>query len=169
MWTPRLLIAAVVVIAISAVGWRLYEVGKRSGMSQVQAQWNLEKLAMTEAMNAELQRARQREDALKTLTTRLSEDHRREKNRIRTEHAAIVDSLRNRPETRAGDGGVPQGADAGVGCTGAGLARPDAAFLVGYAADAARLQSALNACRAAYAEVEREINRTDFAQKNSEN
>jgi hypothetical protein len=37
-----------------------------------------------------------------------------------------------------------------VGCTGEGLARPDAEFLAGFAADAARLQAAYDSCRKAY-------------------
>ena len=67
-------------------------------------------------------------------------------------HAAELERLRNRPAVRAADrpGEAASPAATGVGCTGAGLAGPDAGFLAGYAADAGRLQAELARCTAAY-------------------
>jgi len=45
---------------------------------------------------------------------------------------------------------VPADSTNAVGCTGEGLAKPDAEFLAGYAADAAQLQAQYNACKAGY-------------------
>ncbi len=59
--------------------------------------------------------------------------------------------LRNRPE-RPGNHNpaVSSTAPACVGATGTELARGDAEFLAGYAADAAKLEAELNKCEAAY-------------------
>lgn len=119
---------------------------------------------------AELRTATAQAEALRSETARIAEASHRaserantealqavtmkathEKNRIAADLRVALDGLRNRPERPASSGGaVPEGASDGVGCTGAGLARPDAEFLVGYAADAAGLQSALAACQSAY-------------------
>jgi TolA-binding protein len=105
-----------------------------------------------ETHGKELVRAQEREIALKAVASRLQQENRDENRRIAALYQRELDGLRNRPEARAGadTGGVPEGAAAGAGCTGAGLARPDAAFLAGYAADAARLQAALDHCEARY-------------------
>jgi hypothetical protein len=65
----------------------------------------------------------------------------------------MVGSLRERPEGRVQSCPVYTDTGAPAGCTGAGLARPDAEFLAGYAADAARLEATLEQCRAAYEAV----------------
>lgn len=65
--------------------------------------------------------------------------------------------LRNRPERTTNSTGLPTAAEAGRGCTGAGLAGPDADFLAGYAADSARLQSAYNECTARYEDVRQKL------------
>jgi hypothetical protein len=100
-------------------------------------------------------KARQREQALQALVDKQRRAHDAEVKRVVREYSALVDGLRDRPEARAGDGGVPEGAVAGAGCTGQGLSRPDATFLAGFAADAARTQAALDACRTAYDSLNR--------------
>lgn len=72
---------------------------------------------------------------------------------INRKHAAAVASLRNRPErvrTVTVINEVPGATPACAGSSGEELARGDAEFLAGYAADAARLEAALNQCEAAY-------------------
>jgi hypothetical protein len=107
-----------------------------------------------------MMKARQREKALTEALDKQRLERRREIDRITAEYRRTLDSLRERPD-RPSDGGVPEGAAAGVGCTGAGLAGPDAAFLAGYAADAARLQLALDQCKAAYDAVRQHMTRSD--------
>jgi hypothetical protein len=159
-WTllsPRFVLAALVAALCAGTVWYAYNNGRQSGMSQVQIKWDQEKLAVLavlEAQNQELMKARQRERALHALMDRQRKERAREMDRIAVLHAAELERLRNRPEARAGDGGVPEGAAAGVGCTGAGLAGPDATFLAGYGADAARLQTALNECRVKYEAIQ---------------
>ena len=163
MWRPQIAAAVGILFTTSLAGTALYAFskGKQYGMSQVQTLWTQERLALSEAQAEEVMKARQREEALKVLIARQRQEHRNEIHRIGREHSALVDSLRDRPEARAGDSGVPDGADAGVGCTGRGLSAPDAQFLAGFAADAARLQSALRACQRAYDEVRESINARD--------
>ena len=161
MWNIKTLavtgIATCILVAGSA--FVAFNKGRQSGMSQIQTQWDAERQARTEAQMEEMMKARQREEALKVLLARQRKEHKNEVNRVLAEYRALSDSLRDRPEARAGDGGVPQGAELGAaGCTGEGLARPDAEFLGRFAADAARLQAALNACIAHAAEVERQLN-----------
>lgn len=152
MWGVLALVAATA-LALAGGAAAVYRIGYEKGAAEVTAEWNDERAATAAAQAEEAMKARQREKALTELLEKQRLEHRREVDRIARRHAADLERLRNRPEARAGDGGVPEGAAAGVGCTGQGLARGDAAFLIGYAADAARLQAALAACQAAYDEV----------------
>jgi hypothetical protein len=144
--------------SLAATAWFAYSKGKQSGIQQVQTLWTAERLAMTEAQAEEAMKARQREQALQALINQQRRAHREEVARIAAEFSADIERLRDRPEARAGAGGLPEGAAAGVGCTGEGLSAGDAAFLAGLSADAARTQAALNACVTAYDEVRRKIN-----------
>ena len=160
MWKLKTLAVATTAFSISLAGtaWFAHSKGVQSGMSKVQNQWDAEVAAMALAQAAELERAVAKTAELQAQVEQIRRRHRNEVNRIVREHSALVDSLRDRPEARADSGGVPGPADPGAGCTGAGLAGPDARFLAGYAADAARLQSALRACQRAYDEVRESIN-----------
>jgi hypothetical protein len=153
--------ATLTTMLVAGTAWYSYSKGEQSGMRQVEIQWQEAMRLQANAEAEELMKARQREEALATLLVKQRMEHSREVNRLVRQHAALVDSLRNRPQTRAGDSGVPEGATAGVGCTGAGLARDDAAFLAGYASDAGRLQLALQVCQAAYDQVRESINGAD--------
>jgi multidrug efflux pump subunit AcrA (membrane-fusion protein) len=157
MWT-KLWIAAVVVASTCAAGWLTYDAGRKMGRSEVQQKWDQERAATAEAQAAETMKARQRELALQELAKRLRQEKADEARRLAREYAADLERLRDRPETRAGAGGVPDSPGAGVGCTGAGLARPDAAFLTGYAYDAARLEASLRQCVSAYNSVREALN-----------
>lgn len=135
--------------------WYAHSVGRSSGAAEVQARWTQEQLLTAQATAKLLAEARAKESELNDKITQLNLRARNETNRIRAEHDALVDSLRNRPEARAGDPGVPEGARAGVGCTGAGLSQPDALFLGRLAADAARTQAALDQCVGQYEAVKK--------------
>jgi len=73
-----------------------------------------------------------------------------EKTRLAADLQRALDSLRNRPERPASGGDVPTGAADPVACTGAGLYRPDAEFLVREAARADSIRLQLAACQAAF-------------------
>jgi hypothetical protein len=152
-----LYVGAAALLAFGA--WQTYEAGYESGRAKVQGQWDAERADTLQAQANEQAKAIEREKQLRAAIAQQREEHRREIDRINAGHRELVDSLRERAEARAGAGGVPEGAAAGVGCTGEGLARPDAEFLAGFAADAARLQLALETCRAAYNSVKDQLSR----------
>lgn len=160
MWNLKLigLIALTVSALVAGSAWYAHSKGRQSGMSEVQTLWDMEVAQMSQAQAEELMKARQREQALQALIDQQRKAHHEEVKRIASEYAADLERLRDRPEERAGSGGLPEGSASGVGCTGEGLARGDADFLVRYSADAARTQAALNACVAAYDEVRRRVN-----------
>lgn len=149
MWTRFIALTTIATLLAGSVMYA-HNRGKQSGMQQVQTLWDSERLATQQAQAEELMKARQRESALRDLADRLRKERADEAKRLAAAYAADLERLRDRPDTRAGAGGVPEGASPGVGCTGEGLARGDAEFLSRYAHDAARLQLALNTCQAAY-------------------
>ena len=97
--------------------------------------------------------ARGRETQLVIKLAEVQEKRNVEVADINRKHATVVASLRNRPErvrivTVTNE--VPGATPTCAGSSGEELARGDAEFLAGYAADAARLEAALNQCEAAY-------------------
>ncbi len=92
-------------------------------------------------------RERAQADTLQAITEKAAN----EKTRLAADLRAAVDSLRNRPQRPAAAGGaVPPGAADPVACTGAGLFRSDAEFLVRESARADGLRLQLAACQASY-------------------
>lgn len=147
------LAAVAIVVVLALFGLSAYSY--RAGKAAVQQEWDKEKAAIAQAHLEEMQRARQREAELQAAIDKQTEGYKRDLENITADYQRIVVWLRDRPAARAGAGGVPQGATAGVGCTGAGLSRGDAEFLAGYAADAARTRKALDQCVRQYDEVRR--------------
>ena len=139
--------AAVTVLACAAVGVWSYRTGHASGRAEVQQKWDAERAAHARAVIAAIEERNRATAAMAARTEALKREYKRETDRIAADRDRLLASLRDRPASGAD---VPDGAASGAGCTGAGLARPDAEFLVGYAADAERLQSALATCQAAY-------------------
>lgn len=149
----RTAITAVVILVIgffvgwTTQGWRLH---KEIATIQAEHAKSLKKLADT-ARDAEAAN-REKERSYQVSLAEAQEKRNVEVARINRNHAAVVNSLRNRPErivtvTRSEMPGTPA---ACAGTTGAELARGDAEFLAGYATDAAKLEAALNQCEAAY-------------------
>ena len=88
--------------------------------------------------------AQQQEAAWAESMGRVRKQHEDEKAVVQSRLTTALNSLRDRPAVR-----LPEAARAAcAGATGKELARPDAEFLVRYAADAAQLQSDLRACKA---------------------
>lgn len=155
----RLIGYSLAAIAIAGATYSGYRYIVRIGHAEMQpiidkerAERAAEQLAQSRADNAELKKALQVTKDLGNIFDQLKKESQANEIRIRNLHAAALDSLRNRPEARAAtESGLPDPASTGkVGCTGAGLAKADAAFLAGYAADAARNADALTQCRAGY-------------------
>ncbi|MFN6304336.1 MAG: hypothetical protein ACK42H_19290 [Planctomycetota bacterium] len=137
---------------IAAFGGGYYQ-GNESGQATVQQKWDKEN-ARLQAEYAENQRiAREKEQALQASADKLRQEKDREIRNINARATALSNSLRDRPERPAKAGAVSGAASTCVGASGKELARGDGEFLSGYAADAARLQAALNQCIAQYEEV----------------
>ena len=149
---PPILIAAAVSAAIAAGGAWTWQSNKyERQLSELRTQHaQAEQVRSETARLAEAgHRARERTQAqtLQAITTKA--DH--EKTRLAADLRAALDSLRNRPQRPAAGGGdVPTGGSDPVACTGAGLHREDAAFLVREAARADSIRLQLAACQAAY-------------------
>jgi hypothetical protein len=155
MWNPKLWAVSAILILTSLAGtaWYSYSSGRQSGMSQIQTRWDAERLAQQEAVIQAQQKARETEQALQAQVDKIKRESASEKRRIAAQYERTIAGLRNRPEARAGATGVPEGANPGVGCTGAGLSKPDGEFLGWLAEQAARTQAALKACQLAYEQV----------------
>jgi translation initiation factor 2B subunit (eIF-2B alpha/beta/delta family) len=160
MWNLKLIALIAIPISLAGSAWYGHSRGVQSGMSQIQMQWDAERAATLAAQAEELMKARQTEQALQKAINRIRQEKTREATRLANDYASVINSLHDRPEARAGASGVPDSPNAGVGCTGAGLAKGDSEFLARYGADAARLQLALDACQAAYDSVRQALNPT---------
>jgi len=130
-------------------GWRL---NNKIGEIVQQHSQQMQKLQEL-ALNAEKD-YREKERSYIISLTNAQEQRNEEVATINQRHAALVHSLRKRPERVAAvfcpGTEVPEPTPACVGTTGAELAKGDAEFLAGYAADAARLDAELTKCEAAY-------------------
>jgi hypothetical protein len=145
--SPRLWIALAIACLLGWTHLTAYKAGK----DRVQARWDVAKASEAMQRASDLEQALATQRGLQTQIDKLRKDARNEVARINRTHALALDGLRNRPEARASDtAGVPPAAGTGIGCTGQGLARPDAEFLAEFSADAARLQAAFDQCRAGY-------------------
>jgi hypothetical protein len=127
-------LAAGVMIGWKVNGWRLE--ARIADLQATHAQ------AYAEAQKA----ARAKETALADDLAKIRRTKDAEIKNIRRGLDIAINSLRNRPDRSI----LPTDSVAGGGCTGAGLARPDAQFLAEYAHDAARLQLAYQTCIGAY-------------------
>lgn len=109
------------------------------------------------ARTAEASARAKEQAAAETLAT-IEQKARNDQKRLSADLAAALRELRDRPERPSG-GDVSKSPANPVGCTGAQLYKPDAAFLVGESARADGLRIALARCQAAYDEAVRLSNR----------
>ena len=156
--TSRWLLGGAVAAVVAAGGaWMIYSAGYEAGATSVQTAWDAERLEALRARAEFETAARKREQEMAARAAQQRKELHREITRLEQHHAAIVDSLRDRPDRPADGGSVPgaatAGADPATGCTGAELYRPDGEFLAGEAARADQLRLALATCIAAYGTV----------------
>ncbi len=116
-------------------GWRLH--GKIEALEASYAQ------AVAEAYK----RTQEAQNRLSTQSEASRKAHQNEIKSIRSQYERTINSLRERPDRRAD---LPAVAPSCSGVSGKELSRGDAEFLGGFAADAARLQSALKQCETQY-------------------
>lgn len=150
----RAVLILALAVAMVAGYWAIYNQGARAGRAEVQQTWDAANSVRAANTTRRMAEAREREQAMLAEATKLLKERQIENARADAAHAAELDRLRNRPDVRADDrpGGAADPSTTGVGCTGAGLARPDGEFLAGYAADARKLAIEFARCRALYDE-----------------
>jgi hypothetical protein len=165
-WNLKLTIAVAVASVTFYAGTTLYAYNKgvQSGTSQTQKLWDAERLAVAQAVAAELERVRTVEQTLRTNLTKQRKEHKHEMDRLSIQYESALGRLSDRPDRPAESAAElsedsPVGAVPADGCTGASLFRPDAEFLTREAHRADQLRAALKACIAHATEVERELNK----------
>ena len=149
---PYFLVGAVIAVAVA--GGAGYVKGSAHGKMVVQAEWDQEKAKLALEYAAAQAAAREKEQALQAQANQLREDANARIKDIDSRANKLVDSLRNRaerPTTQAG--AVSSAACPSGGASGKDLASGDAVFLARYAADAARLEAALDTCVRQYEAV----------------
>jgi hypothetical protein len=134
-----------------------YWKGYTSGKDNIQQKWDAEKVVLEREAQQLKDQAREAERTMQKEVNRIQKEKHDAVKVANSKYSALIDSLRNRSETRATDT-MPGSTGDVVGCTGAQLARPDAEFLAGFAADAERLQAAYNSCRDAYQVIKNQTN-----------
>lgn len=141
---PWVLLGFVVALGVaSATG---YYKGHEHGAAKVQQAWDKEKAEQYAAYAKAQEEARQKEQELQAAADKLRREKDAEIKNINARNTALANSLRDRQERPAENGAVSGASRSCGGATGKELARSDGEFLAGYAADAARLQAALDQC-----------------------
>jgi hypothetical protein len=149
---PWFIAGAVIAVAVAGAGG--YVKGSAAGKAEVQAQWDQEKAKLALEYAAAQAAAREKEQALQAQADQLREDANARIKDIDSRANKLVDSLRNRAERPATQAGAVSGATQSCsGASGAELDRRNGEFLAWYAADAARLASALDTCLKQYEAV----------------
>ena len=149
---PWFIAGAVIAVAVAGAGG--YAKGTAHGKAEVQAQWDQEKAKLALEYAAAQAAAREKEQALQAQADQLREDANARIKDIDSRANKLVDSLRNRAERPATQAGaVSNSTQSCSGASGAELDRRNGEFLAWYAADAARLASALDTCLKQYEAV----------------
>ena len=131
--------------------------GKNAGRAEIQQKWDKEKADQYAEYAKAQEAARQREQEMQAAAEKLRKDKDAEIRNINARAAALSNSLRQRQERPAKTSGVSDTARSCAGASGAELARGDGEFLVGYSADVAKLNSALDHCIAQYEAVRNKL------------
>jgi hypothetical protein len=149
-WAGALAVMAVATVLV-AIALKSFALGQRQGRAEVQKLWHADQLLLATQRADQQNFARLREHELQQRLDQLQKENRYAQDEITRRYAVDSQRLRQRPERAVSAAAArPTPAGACVGQTGAGLAGGDAAFLAGYAADAARLAAALELCEVAY-------------------
>lgn len=156
---PRQWVLIVALCAASVLGvqfWsgRLVDQGDAAGYARARAETVASTLAASES-------ARDREHKLQAAADQTEKEKDHEIDRLRREHAVVVERLLKRAQRPASTANVPAPASDGApasGCTGAELYREDGLFSRGEATRAETLRFALMACYEKYDNAVRTIN-----------
>ena len=140
------------VLAVGAAAGGGYYQGNMAGKAKVEQAWDKERAEQFAVYAKEQEEARLREQELQANADKLRRERDVEVRNLNARVAGLSNSLQHR-EARPEGGAVPGTASNGsaaAGCTGAGLYRPDAEFLLREAAAGQQCQIFLRECRSAY-------------------
>lgn len=142
---PYLVAGAVIAVAIAGAGG--YVKGTAHGKAEIQAQWDQEKAKLAEEYAKAQAAAREKEQQLQAQADQLREESNAKVKDINARTDKLIDSLRQRPDRNPTQTSAVSSATCpSGGASGKELASGDAVFLARYAADAARLEAALETC-----------------------
>lgn len=146
------------VLAIGAAAGGGYYKGNKAGKDEVQVEWAKEKAEQYAAYAKAQEEARAREQEMQAAADKLRREKDAQIKDINARATALTNSLRNRQERPAESSTVSSAARSCGGASGAELAKGDGEFLARYAADAARLQAALDQCVKQYNAARQKVN-----------
>jgi hypothetical protein len=142
------------VLAVGAAAGGGYYQGNEAGKAKVQQQWDKEKAEQYAAYAKGQEEARRREQEMQEAADKLRKEKDRETRELTARNAALVNSLRDRPERPTEVGAVRNAPGAGSsGCTPRELYRQDSEVVVGLAREADEVLIALKQCYAQYEAV----------------
>lgn len=153
---PYFLLGAV--LAVGIAGGVGYWKGDEAGQAKIQQLWDQDKARLAEEYAKNLAEQREKERAAQAIADKTREQKDREIREANARSAALLNSLRDRPE-RPKDGGVSKDSGTCSAASGAQLARGDGEFLAGYTADVVKLRKELDHCVAQYNEVKKLFNK----------
>ena len=145
------------VLAIGAAAGGGYYKGNKAGQAEVQQAWDKEKAEQYAAYAKAQEEARAREQEMQAAADKLRREKDAQIKDINARATALTNSLRNRQERPVESSAVSGTARSCGGASGAELAKGDGEFLARYAADAARLQAALDQCVKQYNAVRQPV------------
>lgn len=147
MVNPKHFLVVVFVIALAIFEWAIYSHGVNVGETRVRREFAEYKQAAAIRLAEASENARLAEKHLNQQIEATKRNYQDAINSIQSRADDLTLQLRNRPKARATTtSSLPTSGGDAAGCTGAGLAGPDAEFLAGYAFDAAKQQEQLKAC-----------------------
>ena len=145
--------ALLITLTLVVSGFAIHEGGRANGRAEVWAHWEQQRITDAAATEQATLQARAREQALQSTADKIRQEKTREIADLNRRHAALVDSLRHRPDRPADHlPATAQAADTGpaAGCSADQLFRQDAAVALGIARDADLVRIALQQCHAQY-------------------
>jgi hypothetical protein len=151
--------ATLALVALLAAGlWKLHHTGVESGRAEVQAQWNLAKLAQADADKLAEADTRQRERALQDDADNLRKAKDEQITKISGQLKLALAAVRVQHATPRPPDYTPAPAGTGAACSGSSLYREDAEFLIRESSRADELRAAYLYCEAQYAKARDAVN-----------
>lgn len=161
--TPTNILRFVALAAIAVVIFIFYQFSYNRGAAAVTQKYTAEKLAMAnESVKILTESIKINKDLQASVETQRGEANAQIKS-INKSISAVITGLRDRPDRNNKTDTVPANSSgtcpvSGSSCSGAGLYKQDAEFLIGETARTEQLKIALNQCEAQYNLVKAKVN-----------